>query len=97
MPHRITLAALALFAAAVPASADLYRRADGAEIEAKVLDARGCAPLAIISHGLGGSLQGNAPLAAALNRAGFRVVVPSHAESGRELAGARHWWRARRD
>ncbi|MCU0817940.1 MAG: hypothetical protein MUF11_01350 [Beijerinckiaceae bacterium] len=85
MPHRLTLAVLALFAAAVPASADLYRRADGAEIEAKVLDARGCAPLAIISHGLGGSLAGNAPLASALNRAGFRVVVPSHAESGREL------------
>lgn len=77
--------ALALVAGVAPASADLYRRADGAQIEAKVLDARGCAPLAIISHGLGGSLAGNATLATALNRAGFRVVVPSHAESGRDL------------
>jgi dienelactone hydrolase len=85
MPKRLALAALALAASLAPAFADLYTRADGAEIQAKVLDARGCAPLAIISHGLGGSLAGNAPLAAALNRAGYRVVVPSHAESGREL------------
>jgi alpha-beta hydrolase superfamily lysophospholipase len=78
-------AALILMLGAVPAWADLYRRADGADIEAKVLDRPGCAPLAIISHGLGGSLSGNAQLATALNQAGFRVVVPSHRESGRDL------------
>jgi alpha-beta hydrolase superfamily lysophospholipase len=84
VPFRLPLAAFALLAALGVAQADTYTRADGARIDAKVLDAPGCAPLAIISHGLGGSLSGNAPLATALNRAGYRVVVPSHAESGRE-------------
>jgi hypothetical protein len=85
MPNRVMFAALFLLCASGMATADTYRRADGVMVDAKVLDARGCAPLAIISHGLGGSLAGNAPLATALNRAGFRVVVPSHAESGPRL------------
>lgn len=85
MPPRIFLACITLLSAVGLASADTYRRADGVMVDAKVLDARGCAPLAVISHGLGGSLSGNAPLASALNRAGFRVVVPSHPESGRGL------------
>lgn len=85
MLPRVKLVALVLLSACGIAKADTYTRADGARIDAKVLDARGCAPLAIISHGLGGSLSGNAQLASALNRAGFRVVVPSHAESGPEL------------
>ena len=85
MSMRNGLAALVYVALGGMAHADIYQRADGARIDAKVLDAPGCAPLAIISHGLGGSLQGNAPLAAALNRAGYRVVVPSHAESGPAL------------
>jgi pimeloyl-ACP methyl ester carboxylesterase len=85
MLPRLKRAALILLAACGVAQADTYIRADGARIDAKVLDAPGCAPLAIISHGLGGSLSGNAPLASALNRAGYRVVVPSHAESGPKL------------
>lgn len=85
MPHRFLLALIVLLSAPGLACADTYRRADGVMVDAKVLDARGCAPLAIISHGLGGSLSGNAALASALNRAGYRVVVPSHPESGRDL------------
>ncbi|MGL5445872.1 MAG: alpha/beta hydrolase family protein [Rhabdaerophilum sp.] len=85
MLPRIKFAAVFLISAFGHAQADTYTRADGVRIDAKVLDARGCAPLAIISHGLGGSLSGNAPLASALNRAGYRVVVPSHPESGPEL------------
>lgn len=84
-PIRGSVLALAVFALVPPALADRYPRGDGATIDAKVLDAPGCAPIAIISHGLGGSLSGNAPLATALNRAGFRVIVPSHAESGPTL------------
>jgi alpha-beta hydrolase superfamily lysophospholipase len=84
MPNRVMLAAIVLISAGGIATADTYRRADGVMVDAKVLDARGCAPLVIISHGLGGSLSGNAPLATALNRAGYRVVVPSHGESGRD-------------
>lgn len=85
MLPRMKLATLLLLSACGLARADTYTRADGVRIDAKVLDAPGCAPLVIISHGLGGSLAGNAPLASALNRAGYRVVVPSHPESGREL------------
>lgn len=85
MSPRLSLALIMLLGTGASAVADTYRRADGVMVDAKVLDARGCAPLAIISHGLGGSLSGNAPLASALNRAGFRVVVPSHAESGPRL------------
>jgi predicted dienelactone hydrolase len=67
-----------------------YIRADGQVVDARVLPApgTGCAPLAIISHGLGGDKRGNPQLAAALSRAGFRVVVPSHAESGPSLLRA---------
>lgn len=61
-----------------------YSRIDGHTVEANIYPAFGprCAPLAIVSHGLGGTKDKNAQLAAALNQAGFRVVVPSHAESG---------------
>jgi len=59
-----------------------YLRADGARVEARVLEAPGCAPLAIVSHGFGGNSKGNPQLAEGLNRAGYRVIVPSHAESG---------------
>ncbi|CAN1508229.1 hypothetical protein MCEMSEM23_00698 [Rhabdaerophilaceae bacterium] len=86
MKHSTSLVVLVCLA--IPASAQSnarYMRADGAEVEAKRLDAPGCAPLAIISHGLGGSSEGNAPLAEALNKAGYRVVVPTHAESSRRL------------
>ncbi len=76
----IFLATITGAAQAEPQSA--YLRADGARIEARVLDAPGCAPLAIVSHGFGGNAKGNPQLAEALNRAGYRVIVPSHAESG---------------
>ncbi|OYU48997.1 MAG: hypothetical protein CFE31_06335 [Rhizobiales bacterium PAR1] len=86
--HPIVL--VALLAANLPATAEeaaRYRRADGSSVNAAVLDAggSGCAPLAIISHGLGGSSNGNRPLAEALRSAGYRVVLPSHAESGPHL------------
>lgn len=81
-PVVASLLALALATSGAQAQ---YSRADGARIEARILEAPGCAPLAIISHGLGGSSAGNAPLAEALNKAGYRVVVPSHAESGPRL------------
>ena len=61
-----------------------YFRADGQTIEANILPAPGlsCAPLAIVSHGLGGTKDSNLQLATALNRSGYRVIVPTHAESG---------------
>ncbi len=72
----------ALPGAAQAETAGTYLRADGARIEARVLEAPGCAPVAIVSHGFGGNSKGNPQLAEALNRAGYRVIVPSHAESG---------------
>jgi len=61
-----------------------YFRVDGHTVEANILPVPGpsCAPLAIVSHGLGGTKDSNAQLAMALNRAGYRVIVPTHAESG---------------
>jgi dienelactone hydrolase len=61
-----------------------YFRADGQTIEANILPAPGhsCAPLAIVSHGLGGTKDSNFQLATTLNRSGYRVIVPTHAESG---------------
>ncbi|MCZ8182129.1 MAG: hypothetical protein O9322_04095 [Beijerinckiaceae bacterium] len=87
MPNTVNATLLVSFLAAIPGMAvaetrGVYLRADGARIEARVLDAPGCAPLAIISHGFGGNSKGNPQLAEALNRAGYRVVVPNHAESG---------------
>lgn len=98
MPHRSS-PALALVAAfgllllgiglSQAAEQTSYQRGDGQRIDARVLAVSGgaCAPLAIISHGLGGTSRGNAGLAATLNRAGFRVVLPSHPESGPRLLG----------
>lgn len=94
MPRPCSLALLsalvvAVHGAARAETAGTYIRADGTRIEARVLDAPGCAPLAIISHGFGGNSKGNPQLAEALNRAGYRVVLPSHPESGpRALLGA---------
>jgi len=42
----------------------------------------GCAPLAIISHGAGGSELGYAYLARAMSNAGYRTIVMGHRESG---------------
>lgn len=83
-------AVLAVLAISLPAAAEEaanYRRSDGQMVNATLLNATGsgCAPLAIVSHGLGGSSRGNRPLAEALQKAGYRVVLPSHAESGPRL------------
>jgi len=89
MSRVIRFAALFLFATgAVQAETQVtYRRADGQVVHAVALEANGaaCAPLAIVSHGLGGSSSGNRPLAGALNHAGYRVILPNHAESGPRL------------
>lgn len=85
LPKRIaTLLAILVPHAVVAQAQDetTYRRADGAVIEARVLPASGCAPLAIVSHGFGGTARGNRELAETLQQAGYRVVVPNHAESG---------------
>ena len=42
----------------------------------------GCAPLAVISHGAGGSEDGYRYLAQAMSQNGFTTVVMGHAESG---------------
>lgn len=42
----------------------------------------GCAPLAVISHGAGGSENGYRYLAQAMARLGYTTVVMGHAESG---------------
>lgn len=43
---------------------------------------KGCAPLAVISHGAGGSEYGYRYLAQAMARLGYTTVVMGHAESG---------------
>lgn len=43
---------------------------------------RGCAPLAIISHGAGGSEHGYRYLAEAMSQNGFTTIVMGHRESG---------------
>ncbi|MCZ8375084.1 MAG: hypothetical protein O9342_06885 [Beijerinckiaceae bacterium] len=93
MSGRFATALLASLIASLPpalaGTSGSYSRADGTRIEARVLEAPGCAPLAIISHGFGGNSKGNPQLAEALNRAGYRVIVPSHPESGpRALLGS---------
>jgi pimeloyl-ACP methyl ester carboxylesterase len=58
-------------------------RADGAATPVKRYGSQtGCGPTMIISHGLGGNENGNAALAAAMARAGWRVMVLGHRESG---------------
>ena len=42
----------------------------------------GCAPLAVISHGAGGSESGYRYLAEVMSEAGFRTIVMGHQESG---------------
>jgi len=61
-------------------------RADGASTplavyEPSVAD-KGCAPLALISHGAGGSERGLRYLGEALARDGWRAIVIGHRESG---------------
>jgi predicted dienelactone hydrolase len=44
---------------------------------------KGCAPLAVISHGAGGSENGYRYLAEAMSQMGFRTIVMGHRETGR--------------
>lgn len=47
---------------------------------------QGCAPLALLSHGAGGSERGLAYLAKAMSESGWTAIVMGHRESGREVA-----------
>ena len=61
-------------------------RADGAQTPLLVYPAEGvgtgCAPLAVISHGAGGSEEGYAYLAQAMAKLGYTTVAMGHRESG---------------
>jgi len=59
-------------------------RADGASTPLRVYAAsvQGCAPLALISPGAGGSEDGYSYLAKAMQAAGWRAIVMGHKESG---------------
>ncbi|MBS1814939.1 MAG: alpha/beta hydrolase [Acidobacteria bacterium] len=65
-------------------------RADGASTPLMVYaaqgDVHGCAPLALLSHGAGGSERGLAYLARAMSEQGWTAIVMGHRESGREVA-----------
>lgn len=62
------------------------RRADGHTTPLMVYSAvkagAGCAPLAVISHGAGGSEDGYRYLAEAMSQLGFTAIVMGHQESG---------------
>jgi len=60
-------------------------RADGAITPLRVYagSAAGCAPLALISPGAGGSEDGYSYLAKSMQTAGWRAIVMGHKESGR--------------
>lgn len=81
----------AILACLLPACASAQRqievpRADGATTPLVVYDprdVRGCAPLALLSHGAGGSAEhGLAYLGEALARDGWRALAMGHRESG---------------
>jgi predicted dienelactone hydrolase len=62
-------------------------RADGAQTPMRVYTPKspGCAPLAIISHGAGGSENGYRYLAEGLQGQGWLAIVVGHKESGPEV------------
>lgn len=63
-------------------------RADGAQTPVKVYrpkDGNACAPVAILSHGAGGSENGLKYLAEALQADGWLTLVPGHKESGTKV------------
>ena len=83
--------ALAAFAMALPQASMAQQhlsvsRADGHETPLMLYPANGsvagCPPLAVISHGAGGSENGYRYLAEAMAHMGFTTVVMGHAESG---------------
>jgi predicted dienelactone hydrolase len=86
----LVLGAFAVFrVASTPAPAASHistPRADGQTTPLLVYAAEGvtsgCAPLAVISHGAGGSEEGYRYLAQAMSRLGYTAVVMGHRESG---------------
>jgi dienelactone hydrolase len=89
-PALILLAAVVLWMLATPPLRAQQRasapRADGHAtpllVYAAAVTSDGCAPLAIISHGAGGSENGYHYLASAMAQNGFATVVIGHRESG---------------
>lgn len=92
-PGRFPLAVLLLLVGAISYSASLAAqqhlnvpRADGHQTPLLVYPATGaaapCRPLALISHGAGGSENGYRYLADAMAHLGYTTVVMGHAESG---------------
>jgi predicted dienelactone hydrolase len=65
-------------------------RADGTPVPMQVYEpsAAPCLPLAVVSHGAGGSETGYAYLGEGLQALGWRVVVMGHSESGRQALRA---------
>lgn len=79
--------ALLLFSASAPAQQRVSTpRSDGKSTPLLVYSAQGaaqgCAPLAVISHGAGGSENGYRYLAQAMAQSGFTTIVMGHRESG---------------
>jgi predicted dienelactone hydrolase len=82
----LALASLAASAPARAAEPAQTTRADGQAVPLQVYEPSSapCLPLALVSHGAGGSEKGYAYLAEGLAALGWRVVVMGHAESGRQ-------------
>jgi pimeloyl-ACP methyl ester carboxylesterase len=79
----IIVVAISTATPAASQAAGSLPRADGAATPVTRYGLQGgCGPAMIISHGLGGTENGNAGLASAMARAGWRVVVMGHRESG---------------
>ncbi len=62
-------------------------RSDGAQVSLRVFapSTKGCAPLALLSPGAGGSEHGLAYLAEGLQAHGWRAIVVGHKESGPQV------------
>ena len=98
MTKNFTALAMVAFAALLPATCICAQqqvsapRADGHTTPLLVYAAQGkgggCSPLAVISHGAGGSENGYRYLAEAMARLGYTAVVMGHRESGLEALGA---------
>ncbi len=89
----VIVACLAAFMAGTAMGQELVEapRQDGAQAPLRVYapNAAGCAPLALISPGAGGSEDGYKYLAEALRDDGWRAVVMGHKESGGAALRAR--------
>ena len=80
-----SLLILSVSCLALPAHAQGIPRADGTTTPIKRYGPQiGCGPAMIISHGFGGSEEGNAGLARAMAAQGWRVLVMGHKESGKQ-------------